>query len=312
MMARGRRMQSVRFIAAVTLIVTAVVGSIVCAQWSRGSGGGRGNGPGTGPGGGMGRGRGAAPDRSDYPQWENPAEFKHDVFTFARIQYDSYGGRGGGFGGGFGGRGGGNWRNDFPDCDWNFSFRLQELTALATDPDGKVVRLTDPDLFDYPFVYMSNVQQMSLSDEEVVALRRYLLNGGFLMADDFWAAQAWRHVQEVMREVFPDRIPRELMLDHEIFHIVYDLKGIPQVPSIHAWRNGDLVERWHGDFEGDEAPHFYGMFDDKGRLMALLCHNNDIGDGWEREGEEKEYFQQYSERWSYPFGINVVTYAMTH
>jgi hypothetical protein len=54
------------------------------------------------------------------------------------------------------------------------------------------------------------------------------------------------------------------------------------------------------------------MFDDKGRLMALLCHNNDIGDGWEREGEEKEYFQQYSERWSYPLGINIVTYAMTH
>ena len=46
--------------------------------------------------------------------------------------------------------------------------------------------------------------------------------------------------------------------------------------------------------------------------MALLCHNNDIGDGWEREGESSEYFHQYSERVSYPLGINIVTYVMTH
>ena len=46
--------------------------------------------------------------------------------------------------------------------------------------------------------------------------------------------------------------------------------------------------------------------------MALFCHNNDIGDGWEREGENLEYFRNYSERVSYPLGINIVTYAMTH
>ena len=70
--------------------------------------------------------------------------------------------------------------------------------------------------------------------------------------------------------------------------------------------------RAHGDPEGDEAPHFWGFFDDSNRLMALLCHNNDIGDGWEREGESPEYFKEYSVRVSYPLGINIVTYAMTH
>ncbi|MHC4227640.1 MAG: DUF4159 domain-containing protein, partial [Planctomycetota bacterium] len=53
-------------------------------------------------------------------------------------------------------------------------------------------------------------------------------------------------------------------------------------------------------------------FDDRGRMMALLCHNNDLGDGWEREGEDKEYFHQFSEKKSYPMGINVVIYAMSH
>jgi hypothetical protein len=279
------------------LIVVMIGTSIVCAQWQRG----------LGPGAGGGFGRGGPremPDRRDYPTWELPPDFRHDVFTFVRIQYDSWGGRRG-----FGGE---HWRNDYPDCDWNFSFRLQQLTSLAVDPNGKVVRLTDPELFDYPFIYMSNVQNMELSEAEIKALRGYLLKGGFLLADDFWAPAAWRHVRSVMQRVFSDRSPRELSLEHDIFHIVYDLKELPQVPSIHAWRRGDKFEYWHGDPEGDEAPHFYGMFDDRGRLMALLCHNNDIGDGWEREGDEKEYFQLYSEKWSYPLGINIVTYAMTH
>lgn len=248
------------------------------------------------------RGPRREPNREEYPTWEVDREFQKDVFTFVRIQYDSYGR----------GRRGGSWRNDYPDCDWNFSVRLHELTSMRVDPNGKVLRLTDPGLFDYPFVYMSNVQGMFLSDEEVAALRQYLINGGFLMADDFWAAAAWRHVKDEMKRVFPNREPRELELSHEIFHIIYDLKEIPQVPSIFAWRDGEKVERWHGSFEGDEAPHFQGYFDDDGRLMAVFCHNNDIGDGWEREGENRDFFETFSMKASYPLGINIITYAMTH
>ena len=45
--------------------------------------------------------------------------------------------------------------------------------------------------------------------------------------------------------------------------------------------------------------------------MAIICHNTDLGDGWEREGENEEYFHEFSEKKSYPMGINIVTYAMT-
>jgi len=247
------------------------------------------------------RGRRQVPDRSEYTMWEIEKEFAKDVFTFVRIQFDSSGrGRGGG------------WANDFPDCDWNFSVRLHELTSLKVDPNGKVIRLTDPELFDYPWVFMSNVNRMNLDEAEVEAMRKYCLKGGFVMGDDFWAPQAWRHVRNEMKRVFPNREPRELPRDHEIFNLVYDLKGIPQVPSIFAWQQGYKFEYWHGDPQGDEDPHFWGYFDDNDRLMALMCHNNDIGDGWEREGENKEYFKEYSERVSYPLGINIITYVMTH
>ena len=111
-------------------------------------------------------------DRNEFPTWEIDPNFKQDTFTFARIQYGS------------GGRGG--WSNDYPDCDINFSLRLQQLTSMNVNPDNVVLELTDPELFDYPFIFMSNVQGMWLRPAEQEALRKYLLNGGFLMADDFW------------------------------------------------------------------------------------------------------------------------------
>lgn len=242
------------------------------------------------------------PARSEFPRWDIDNEFKQEVFTFVRVEYDSFGPFGWWD----------RWDNDYPDGDWNLSHRLQELTALQVAPDSKVLRLSDPDLFNYPFIYMAGVQTMQVRPSEQAALRRYLLNGGFLMMDDFWAADAWAHVLSVMHGVFPDREPKELSLAHPIFHTVYDLQELPQVVDIRTWREGYAFEHWHGRSGGDTAPHFWAYFDDDQRTMALLCHNNDLGDGWEREGENSEYFRQFSEKYSYPMGINIVTYAMTH
>jgi len=45
--------------------------------------------------------------------------------------------------------------------------------------------------------------------------------------------------------------------------------------------------------------------------MAIFCHNTDLADGWEREGNAY-YFQEFSVKKSYPMGINIVVYALTH
>jgi len=249
-----------------------------------------------------GRGPRRTPSRDEFPMWEIQSEFKEDVFTFVRIQYDAYGPFGWWD----------RWDNDYPDGDLNFSFRLQQLTSLEVAPNSRVLRLTDPELFDYPFIYMAGVQRIMLSLDEQAALRRYLLNGGFVMMDDFWAPEGWTNVLAEMRSVLPDQEPMELSLDHQIFHMVYDLKELPQVVDIRTWREGYSFEYRHAPSNGDESPHFWAYFDNRGRMMALLCHNNDLGDGWEREGEDKEYFNQFSEKKSYPMGINVVIYVMTH
>jgi hypothetical protein len=236
-------------------------------------------------------------DRKGLPEWENDGEFKEDVFTFVRVKYTSM----------RDGYNWGKWAIDWPDSDLNFPFRLHELTSLEVAPNGKILELTDEQIFDYPFLYLIEPGEMTLSEAEVAGLRRYLLNGGFLMVDDFWGEDEWLGFYRNIKRVFPDREPVELPLEHEIFHCVYDLKQKPQIPSIHAWRSGYTFERWDA-----QEPHYRGLFDDKGRMMAMICHNTDLGDGWEQEGEDPGYFREMSEKWAYPLGINIVTYAMTH
>ena len=236
-------------------------------------------------------------DRNGVPNWEVDPHFKHDVFTFVRIKYRSFRGD--------------RWHTDFPDAELNFSYRLQQLTSMKTDPNGRVLELTDPELFDFPFIYIIEPGDLVFTEEEVVALRKYLLNGGFLMVDDFWGEAEWHNFASEFKRVFPDREPQELPLEHPIFHCVYDLKEKAQVPSIGVAQYG----RGQGiTWERADArePHYRGVFDDKGRMMAIICHNTDLGDGWEREGEDPWYFKEFSEPKAYPLGINIVFYAMTH
>lgn len=255
--------------------------------------------------------------RRGVPDWEPDKEFSHDVFTFVRIRYSSgYGGReyGGGYGRGYGrGFSGGRWATDYPDSDLNFSFRLHQLTSMEVNPDGVVLELTDPKLFDYPFIYIVEPGRLVFSEEEVKILRRYLLNGGFLMVDDFWGEDEWYNFYREIKRVFPNREPVELPLSHPIFHAVFDLKEKPQIPSIGAALQGRSYGiTWEPRRSDTSTPHYKAIYDDKGRMMSIICHNTDLGDGWEREGEDEWYFREFSEKKAYPLGINIVFYAMTH
>jgi hypothetical protein len=233
--------------------------------------------------------------------WQVEPKFKRDVFTFVRIQYSSAGW----------GRRGGGWATDYPDSDQNFSFRLQQLTALKVNPEPVILELSDPTLFDYPWIYIIEPGRLVFTEQEVEILRRYLLTGGFLMVDDFWGEDEYENLYNEIKRVFPDREPMELPIEHPVFNCVFPLKSKPQVPNIglgvESQYTGITWER-----SDAQTPHYKGIFDDKGRMMVIICHNTDLGDGWEREGESEYYFKEFSEKKAYPLGINIVFYAMTH
>lgn len=248
-------------------------------------------------------------DRAGVPTWEVVPGFDADAFTFARLQYDS-----GGRGWGRGGRG--RAFVDYPNADLNLSYRLQQLTSMQVTPDPTVVDLTDPGLYETPFLFAIDPRDILLSDEEVIALRLYLLNGGFLMVDDFWGNRMLDHLIDELRRVLPGCQPVPLELDHEIFHCVFELKIKPQVPSedsAHRQR-GRPWETWEDEisWEQPQGAQYLAIMDDKGRIMVLICWNTDLSDGWEEEGVSEWFFNTYAEKLAYPMAINIVFYAMTH
>jgi hypothetical protein len=187
------------------------------------------------------------------------------------------------------------------------------MTSLKCSPDGRILELTDPDLASHPWIYIVEPGALRFTEEEVLALRKFLLNGGFLMFDDFWGESAWQNVEREMRRVFPERAFAELALDHPIYSCVFQIKAKGQVPNVRTGEESQYTGITWEQHDGDSRTvHHRAIHDDKGRMMVFAAHNSDNGDGWEREGEYEYYFKNFSERIAYPLGINVVFYAMTH
>ncbi len=240
-------------------------------------------------------------------------------FQFTRIQYDSEGGPREAYYY-FEGRVWQRWETDYPRAEENLLIRLRELTTLDVFPEPKVLRLTDDALFASPFIFMSDVGWQVLSEKEVERLRKYLLRGGFLWADDFWGDKEWDNFAGNMRRVFPDLAWRPIEAGHPVLNIVFKLRECPQIPArsfVHAGRAGktwdppEIHRGWSSDEGQVRQVNFQGLFDAQGRLMALATHNTDIADGWEREGEDESFFLTYSIR-AYALAINIIVYAMSH
>jgi hypothetical protein len=212
---------------------------------------------------------------------------------------------------------GGSWIVDYPRADINLSTRLAELTrtSISRDSSGEpnhlVVRLTDPELFQCPFIMMTEVGSIYFSDEEAAKLREYLKKGGFLWADDFWGTYAWGIWEREFRKVLPaGEFPIvDLPPTHPLFRMQFNVPKVKQIPSINFWAGsgGGTSER----YEDSAEPHARGVSDANGRLMVVITHNTDYGDAFEREGDDPRYFYTFSVD-GYAFGIDVILYALTH
>ncbi|OYW22731.1 MAG: hypothetical protein B7Z55_04295 [Planctomycetales bacterium 12-60-4] len=235
------------------------------------------------------------------PVWDLPADLPKDVFTFARLCYPF--------------RRGGRWTADYPEADLNFSFRLHQLTSVQVNPFPVIIDIDPAQLRHHPFLYVSEPGHMDITTEQARILRDYMLNGGFIMIDDFWGGDEWQGFQAAFKKIWPDRSYTELKPDHPIFHSVYDLPSPPQIHSnVYCQemnQHGSTAMR--NEIRPDSAtPHFRAVFDDRGRMVMLICLNNDLGDGWEQEQSDPWYFTHVSEKHAYPLGINIVFYALTH
>ena len=127
-------------------------------------------------------------------------------------------------------------------------------------------------------------------------LREYLLRGGFILFDDFRGSYEWYNFYDQIKKVFPDREMVEIPNDHPIWKIYYEVDPI-EVPSLVSGRR-------YGRYDDQ----YYTMYDDKGRMMMVVCFNQDIGDGW--EWPDNNYDNASTA--AFQMGINIIIYALTH
>lgn len=199
------------------------------------------------------------------------------------------------------------WMQDWPAAETHFAQGIRRLTLIDVG-EGRHVPLTDDRIFEYPWVYATQVGYWDLSEAETGRLREYLLRGGFLMVDDFYGPQDWEVFRQSMLRVFPERPIVEIEEGDAVLHVLYDVDQRIQIPGLrHLWSGpgGRAMVQ-----PNDTPPHWRGIYDDKGRLLVAVNFNMDIGDAWEH-ADMPEYPEPMTAL-AYRFGINYILYAMTH
>lgn len=244
----------------------------------------------------------------EYDNFPLPADYQQPAeWTFARLMYPQALGVRGGFRGG-----GGNWRKgysmwtqDYPRADRHFVGAVRRLTRISVRSVEQPVNLEDDDdVYNWPWLYAVQVGTWDLTDDQAAKLRDFILRGGFFMCDDFWGPQGWAVFEASMKRVFPDREIVDLDPKDPILHTAYDLTDRYQVPGARYRFTGETAK-----CEGC-PPAWRAIHDDKGRVIAAIVFDSDLGDSWEWADDPT-----YEERFSalgIRIGVNYILYAMTH
>jgi hypothetical protein len=232
--------------------------------------------------------------------WDVQAEV-----VVGRLMYPSAeGGRGFGRGNDWH-QGNTGWTDDYPRGDRALIKMLRRNTRINVRAVEQPVSLDDgDDIYYWPFLVAGLAQSWQLSDEQAARLRDYLERGGFLFCDSFFGEDSWASYEESLQRVFPDRDIVDLKDEEVVFHVAFELKGMTNVSIPH------ISQAFGRGFGLGGTPHWRGVFDDSGRLMVLIAHNNDVGDGWQW-ADDPRYPADEASR-ALRIGSNVAVYAMTH
>ncbi len=197
-----------------------------------------------------------------------------ELLTIAHIQYS----------------GGGDWYGDSTVIR-NWLSILRERTEIETAEDRVVLKLTDHTLFKYPILYLVGHGNIRLTENEVLTLRQYLTNGGFLFVnDDYGLDKSFR--REISR-VFPDQDLQPIPNSHPIYRCFYELPGLPKI------------------HEHDSEPaQGFGIFED-GRMVIFYAYSSDIGDGLEDPRVHPDDTPEVRELAS-KMAVNIAVYVLTH
>lgn len=187
-------------------------------------------------------------------------------------------------------KGGGDWYSNptaLPNlirfCNANIN------TAIALK--AETVTPGSPELFNYPYVYLTGHGNVFFSDEDARNLREYLLSGGFLHVDDNYGLEPY--FKKAIKKVFPDKTLEPLPADHPIFRKAFDFpKGLPKI-HVHDGK----------------PPQLFGITHEN-RLILIFSYESDLGNGWEDPAVHNDPEQVRKK--ALMMGANIINYVFTN
>lgn len=185
--------------------------------------------------------------------------------------------------------GGGDWyanKTALPNLIRFCTLNLQ----MDLVPKEDVVEVGSPEIFLYPYIYMTGHGNVVFSNQEAENLRNYLIGGGFLHIDDNYGLD--KFVRLEMKKVFPNLDFVELPFDHPIYHQKFQFPhGLPKVHE-----------------HDGKPPQGFGLIY-KGRLVCFYSYECDLGNGWEDQiiYNDPEAIRQEALK----AGANILSFAFT-
>ena len=185
--------------------------------------------------------------------------------------------------------GGGDWYANKTALPNLIEFCNRELGMnLTADEDN--VEVGSPDLFSYPYVYMTGHGNVVFSAEDASNLRNYLIAGGFLHIDDNYGLDKFIRIE--LKKVFPELELVEIPFNHPIYHQKFEF--INGLPKIH-------------EHDG-KPPQGFGLIYE-GRLLVFYSYESDLGNGWE---DRRIYNDPEAKRQeALKMGANILSYCFT-
>jgi hypothetical protein len=184
-------------------------------------------------------------------------------------------------------KGGGDWYNDVNSLK-NLALFCNKNLGTNFDPVHSTVEPGSPDLFNYPFVYMTGHGNFTLTTDEAANVRAYLVSGGFLFINDDYGLDPF--VRPTMKKVFPELDFLEIPFSHPIYHQKYNFPG--GIPKIHEHDN--------------KPPQAFGLFY-QGRLVCFYNYESDLGDGWDNVHNDPEEVRLKALQ----MGANIIQYVFS-
>ncbi len=195
------------------------------------------------------------------------------VFSISRVHYG----------------GGGDWYSNPSSIPNLLKFLTTNTNIKATHEENRI-KLSDQELASHPYLYLTGHGNIRFNDEEIIALRNHLLNGGFLHADDNYGLN--QSFRREMKRVFPNKDFVEIPHYHRVFHSYFDMPN--GLPKIH-------------EHDG-KPPQLFGLFNED-KIMVLYSYESDLGDGWEDEEVHKNPNEIRLN--ALQMGVNIIYFALT-